>query len=143
MCVIRRDARLVETSLWRAWPLVQISYLVVALMAIIPRVLDLGRFLTVDEVDHWIDRSTQFLAAIESGQFAGTAITAHPGVTTMWLGSLGLLLHQRAVDWMLVSASSFAAKLAFMQLPVALVNAGGVVLGYCLLRRLLPQAIAL
>ena len=143
MSATRHDARLLPTPLWRTWPLVQISYLVVALMAIIPRVLDLGRFLTVDEIDHWIDRSTQFLAAIESGHLAGTAITSHPGVTTMWLGSLGLLLHQRAVDWMLVSASSFAAKLAFMQLPVALVNAGGVVLGYYLLRRLLPQTIAL
>jgi len=143
MSVTRNDARLLPTPVWRAWPLVQISYLIVAVMAIIPRVLGLGRFLTVDEIDHWIGRVSQFLAATQSGHFAETAITSHPGVTTMWLGSLGLLLHQRAVDWMLVPAGSFAAKLAFLQLPVALVNAGGVVLGYYLLRRLLPQTMAL
>jgi len=143
MSATRNEVRLLPTPLWRALPLVQISYLVVALIAMIPRVLGLGRFLTVDEIDHWIGRVAQFLAAIESGNFAGTAITSHPGVTTMWLGSMGLLLHQRAVDWALVSASSFAAKLAFMQLPVALANAGGVVLGYYLLRRLLPPTVAL
>src|SRR5262245_14768400 len=143
MSVTRNDARLLPTSVWRAWPLVEISYLIVAVMAIIPRVLGLGGFLTVDEIDHWIGRVSQFLAAIETGHFADTAMTSHPGVTTMWLGSLGLLLHQRAVDWMLIPAGSFAAKLAFLQLPVALVNAGGVVLGYYLLRRLLPQTMAL
>src|SRR5262249_24138087 len=143
MSVTRNDARVLPTPLWRAWPLVQVSYLIVAFMAIIPRVLGLGRFLTVDEIDHWIGRVAQFLAAIQSGNFAGTAMTSHPGVTTMWLGSLGLVLHERAVDWMLVDASSFAARLAFMQLPVALANAAGVVLGYYLLRRLLPQAVAL
>jgi len=135
MSITRNDAQLLPTPLWRAWPLVQISYVVVVFVAIIPRVLGLGSFLTVDEIDHWIGRVGQFLVAIQSGNFAATAITSHPGVTTMWLGSLGLVLHQRAVDWMLVDASSFAAKLAFMQLPIALANAERVVLGYYLLRR--------
>jgi hypothetical protein len=136
-------ARALATPAWRAWSLIRACYLIVALLAVLPRVLDLGSFLTVDEADHWIDRSAQFLAAIQTRNFADTAITGHPGVTTMWLGGLGLLLHDRAVAWALVPAASFAAKLAFMQLPVALVNAGAVVLGYHLLRRLLPETVAL
>jgi hypothetical protein len=143
MNVMRHDARQFSTAAGRAVSLVGASYLLVSLLSLLPRVLDLGSFLTVDEADHWIERSEQFLAAIRSGNAAATAITGHPGVTTMWLGSLGLLLHQGAIAWALVPADSFAAKLALMQLPVALVNAGAVVLGYHLLRRLLPATTAL
>jgi hypothetical protein len=110
---------------------------------VLPRVVGLGRFVTVDEIDHWIDRSAQFLTAIQAGNLAGTAITSHPGVTTMWLGGMGLMSYQRALAWALVPEGSFAIKLAFMQYPVALVNAAGVVLGYHLLRRMLPAAVAI
>jgi 4-amino-4-deoxy-L-arabinose transferase-like glycosyltransferase len=143
MSVLQQDAELVRTPIWRVRSLAGAVYLIVALAAALPRIIGLGQFLTVDEGDHWMQRSADFMAALQSGHFADTAITAHPGVTTMWLGGLGLLLHQRAVDLALVPAASFAAKLALMQLPVALVNAGAVVLGYFLLRRLLAGPTAL
>ena len=84
-----------------------ITSLFLFFVALIPRVLDLGRFLTPDEF-LWIDRSRNFLAGlinqgyqcdsvIEDWQFmaeglACTLRTGHPGVTTMWTGSFGFWL---------------------------------------------------
>jgi 4-amino-4-deoxy-L-arabinose transferase-like glycosyltransferase len=80
--------------------------LVLFLLALIPRLPDLGRFLTADEF-LWVDRSRNFLAGmldpayrcttvVEKWAFAEglacTLRTGHPGVTTMWTGSLGLWL---------------------------------------------------
>jgi hypothetical protein len=79
---------------------------VLFLLALIPLLADLGRFLTADEF-LWVDRSRNFLAGllnpayqcttvVEKWQFAEglacTLRTGHPGVTTMWTGSLGLVL---------------------------------------------------
>jgi 4-amino-4-deoxy-L-arabinose transferase-like glycosyltransferase len=83
-----------------------------SILALIVRLPALGQFLTPDEF-LWVDRSRNFLAgllnqafACESsigpggiGQAAGLACTlrtGHPGVTTMWTGSLGILLRYLA-----------------------------------------------
>ncbi len=75
-------------------------------LALLPRLPDLGRFLTADEF-LWVDRSRNFLAGLTNPAYecttpvetwtsarglACTLRTGHPGVTTMWTGSLGLLL---------------------------------------------------
>jgi hypothetical protein len=119
------------------------SYLVVGLVALPLRVLDLGGFLTVDEINYWFDRSETFLRALRVGDYAATAITGHPGVTTMWLGGAGALLRDALLDWGLLHDGSFPVKLAFFRLPVALTHGLGALLGYALLRRLLPARIAL
>jgi 4-amino-4-deoxy-L-arabinose transferase-like glycosyltransferase len=116
---------------------------VVLLAALLPRVLGLGRFITFDEANFWLKRSEQFLQAIASGDLGATAISVHPGVTTMWLGSAGILLHRALLTAGWVIGDSFAARLAIMQLPAALVNAGAVLAGYRLLRRLMPVPAAL
>ena len=72
-------------------PLISISYILLALIALLPRVLSLGSFVTVDEIAFWIPRSEAFLRAIQAGDFPATAISTHPGVTTMWLGSAGVV----------------------------------------------------
>jgi hypothetical protein len=77
------------------------------LLALAPRLPDLGRFLTADEF-LWVDRSRNFLAAltnpafqcdsvVEAWNFAAQGLactlrTGHPGVTTMWTGSFGFWL---------------------------------------------------
>src|SRR4026208_515604 len=63
-----------------------VSCSLIGLAARRPRVLALGLFITDDEANFWLTRSDIFLKAIRTGDFAATAITAHPGVTTMWLG---------------------------------------------------------
>ncbi len=47
------------------------------------------RFVTSDE-PAWAYRSARFVAALAEGNWRGTALSGHPGVTTMWLGGLSL-----------------------------------------------------
>ncbi|MBK9711478.1 MAG: glycosyltransferase family 39 protein [Kouleothrix sp.] len=126
----------------RAFPWALASYLVIGLAATLPRVLDLGRFLSGDEASFWIHRSDVFLQAIRTGDFAATAITDHPGVTTMWLGSAGLLLHDALNSWGLLTDQSFPMFLAILRLPTALTHVAGVLVGYALLRRMFRPATA-
>jgi 4-amino-4-deoxy-L-arabinose transferase-like glycosyltransferase len=60
------------------------------IIGFLPRVLGLSVFLTPDEF-RWVSRSRDFLAGILTGNWAATLQTGHPGVTTMWTGSLGIL----------------------------------------------------
>src|SRR5262245_5651710 len=121
----------------RAIPWVLLSYLAIGLAALLPRALDLGVFLTGDEANFWLRRSDIFLGAIRSGDWAATAISTHPGVTTMWLGSAGLLLQDAVLSSGIVRDGGFATFLALARLPTVLVHAAGIVVGYGLLRRLL------
>jgi hypothetical protein len=63
---------------------------VLAAAILAPRIFALDRFVTVDE-PRWLARSANFYLAIIQGDFADTYQRAHPGVTTMWLGTAGLL----------------------------------------------------
>jgi 4-amino-4-deoxy-L-arabinose transferase-like glycosyltransferase len=89
--------------------LLLLCLLVVALTVRLP---DLGKFLTPDEF-LWVDRSRNFLAGLLDPGFtcksevlhtgfeqaqglACTLRTGHPGVTTMWTGTLGILLRYLA-----------------------------------------------
>jgi len=121
-------------------PWVLLSYLALGLAALLPRVLGLGTFLTGDEANFWLHRSETFWRALGAGDFAATAISTHPGVTTMWLGGLGLRLQDVLFDHGIVRDGSFATFLALVRLPTVLVHTAGVLLGYGLLRRLLPAA---
>jgi dolichyl-phosphate-mannose-protein mannosyltransferase len=121
----------------RTIPWVLLSYLAIGLAALLPRALDLGVFLTGDEANFWLRRSDIFLGAIRSGNWAATAISTHPGVTTMWLGSAGLLLQDALLGSGIVRDGSFATFLALTRLPTALVHSAGIVVGYGLLRKLL------
>src|SRR5262245_5343805 len=112
----------------RLWAL--LGYLSIGLVALLPRVLGLGQFVTTDEADHWMQRSEQFLRAIQSGNFAATAIAPHPGVTTMWLGSAGIVLRRALVGWGLLHDVSFRVVLGLMQLPVALAHVASILLGF-------------
>ena len=59
-------------------------------VALALRLPGLDSFLTPDE-NLWATRTTQFLTALSANDWAATNITGHPGVTTMWAGSLGLI----------------------------------------------------
>lgn len=81
-------------------------------VALAVRLPNLGKFLTPDEF-LWVDRSRNFLAGLVDPSFlcksevlhtgfegaqglACTLRTGHPGVTTMWSGSLGILVRYLA-----------------------------------------------
>ena len=48
--------------------------------ALLPRVLGLADFFTIDEADHWILRVRLFSEALDRHNWAGTNLTGHPGV---------------------------------------------------------------
>jgi 4-amino-4-deoxy-L-arabinose transferase-like glycosyltransferase len=145
MATRQATATATATARTRPIPWVLLSYLAIGLAALLPRVLDLGTFLTGDEANFWLHRSETFWRVLGAGDFAATAITTHPGVTTMWLGGLGLRLQDVLLDSGIVRDSSFATFLTLVRLPTVLVHTAGVLLGYHLLRRLLlaaPAALA-
>jgi hypothetical protein len=76
-------------SVGRRWPE---SLAIVLLVAAIwvPRGLLLDRFVTIDE-NKWVTRSANFYTALAQGDFADTFQQEHPGVTTMWAGTGGLV----------------------------------------------------
>jgi 4-amino-4-deoxy-L-arabinose transferase-like glycosyltransferase len=125
-----------------AMPWVPLSYLLIGLVALVPRIWDLGGFVTLDEVNFWLQRSEAFLKAIQSGNYAATALASHPGVTTMWLGSAGIVLRHMLLATGLLADESFSTRLALLRLPVVLTHVLGLLLGYRLLRRLLPAGTA-
>lgn len=63
--------------------------LLVAVVAFLPRALDLDAFLTLDEY-LWVDRSRNFLLALQAWDWSETFQTGHPGITTMWTGAAGM-----------------------------------------------------
>jgi hypothetical protein len=129
-------------GLWlRPWVVVG-SYIVIGVVALLLRVLDLGGFLTVDETTTWIPNSYRFLRVLQSGTYEATPFMGHPAITTMWLGSAGVVLRRLLFDWGLLTVETFPLVLALNRLPTALLNGAGVLLGYGLLRRMLPPLTA-
>jgi hypothetical protein len=57
------------------------------LLALLPRLLNLGLFPTSDE-DSWMRRTGGFTFGLLNGQLGRTYQNGHPGVTTMWIGLL-------------------------------------------------------
>jgi hypothetical protein len=62
-----------------------------ALALLLPRLLDLSRYVTVDE-PLWLIRSANFYQALAAGDWQDTFQREHPGVTILWAGTLGFLL---------------------------------------------------
>src|SRR5262245_16218466 len=90
------------------------SYLFIGTVALILLTRQLGSFVTLDEIDFWLRRSQQFLTALQTGDYAATALSTHPGVTTMWLGGAGIILRDglAAGGWPI--DRSFPTTLALM-----------------------------
>jgi hypothetical protein len=129
------------TRAWANWSPALIA-LLLGVAALLPRAIGLVDFLTTDEAYHWIGRTERFADAIADRRWVDTLQTGHPGVTLMWLGSLGLAL-ERAFETGWAGAPSLVAHLAWLRLPAALLQALLVPAGYLLLRRLFNPATAL
>ena len=118
----------------------------------------LKQYVAPDEPS-WVWRSINFSQALAEGEWASTVQMGHPGVTTMWLGSLGVLAKRvadpvastEAIQWLsqittLAPENAEAFKrlgvfLTYARIPVIFVNALGVVLIYLLARRLWGQRV--
>ena len=135
---------------------VLIAALFIFSIALLARGGALKQYVAPDE-SSWVWRSINFSRALAAGDWAGTVQMGHPGVTTMWLGSLGILAKRfadpaasaEAIQWLgqintLAPENAEAFKrlgvfLTYARIPVILINALGVVLIYLLARRLWGQ----
>lgn len=135
-----RTAALSQPAVLRLAPM-----LLLALLSLVPRLLTLNDFFTEDESFHWVWRVQHFSDALANGNWAGTNLTGHPGITTLWLGTLGhwLATWQGVPLQGMAAGSANIAYLALLRLPVALVNGLAVLAGYAVLRRLVPASVAL
>lgn len=69
--------------------LVALSAAAIFGLALLPRVGALDVYVTADE-GNWVERTALFSTALARGDAAGTFLTGHPGVMTMWAGLLGM-----------------------------------------------------
>jgi hypothetical protein len=111
-------------------------------LALLPRLLAPGDFLTVDEAYHWFERAEHFAQALLAGRFAETNLIGHPGVTTMWLGALGWLLHSALSSAGHIAPDASAPFYELLRMPLAVANALCVALAFPLLRRLFGLRVA-
>jgi 4-amino-4-deoxy-L-arabinose transferase-like glycosyltransferase len=125
------------------------------LLALGPRAFGLGVFITADE-RRWIERSVQFFSALSTGDFADTFQTGHPGVTTKWTGTVGLLVKYLSqvrqpsltglwafLEAVPVNPSVSAEYLPVMRFPTVLLASACVVAVYFMVRRIFGDRVAL
>ena len=62
-----------------------------------PRFLSLDAHWSSDET-RWLNRSEQFINAVEHNRFSDTAIAHHPGIMTMWITGVRTLLTYPQID---------------------------------------------
>lgn len=119
--------------------------LVVFVCALFPRLYGLADFFTTDEAYHWIARTEHFYAGLISGNWAATLQTGHPGVSLMWLGSIGLVLEQAFGTSQTPATGSvpLLSHLAWLRSVPALFEALLLPLAYLLLRQLFRRPVAL
>jgi|HigsolmetaAR202D_1030399.scaffolds.fasta_scaffold00034_18 4-amino-4-deoxy-L-arabinose transferase and related glycosyltransferases of PMT family len=120
-----------------------LTLILIGIVACIPRLVILNDFMTIDEPYHWIGRVRRFTEALQNGDWAETNQTGHPGVTIMWLGSLGRALAESRGLYDGGRAGNSVDFLAMLRLPLAIFNSLAVVIGYVALRRLLNPSAAL
>lgn len=121
------------------------------IVALVPRLPGLGRFLTSDENTNIFFAGSDVIAAFLQGNLRGTYWHFYPGVTMSWLDALGMAgqyllerLAGRPVP--LFSEYIYGDILSLVvanRVPYALLTAMAVPIIYLLARQLLPEGIAL
>ncbi len=133
-------------------------YLILFLIAFIPRVLALNSYVAPDEAK-WILRSAHFLTALHTGDFGAAAsqiatpevAVLAPAVTTMWTGALGLLAKYQAdgasiplVDYLADLPYNHSEKMPldfypWLRFPTVVITSLFIVVFYILLLNLLAN----
>src|SRR3989344_8977037 len=110
-------------------------------LAGLPRLLDLGVFLTADE-KNWIGRSYEFIRAFKDFRFNDMLQTTHPGVTTLWLVGTSVTA-KMVLEHIPFSSGNMVHFVKAAQLPIAMMTTLTIPLMYWLMKRLWGSSIAL
>jgi len=139
--------------------LLNIGLFLLVALGFLFRLAPLGRYVTPDE-PAWVERSVRFTNALKARDWASIPSTGHPGVTTMWLGAVGVTVRKwlhpiesahhlgwiRRLAWLAPENGRAFPHLAFFLAPgrvgVAFVNGVGLVAIYCLVKRLFNHSTA-
>ena len=105
---------------------ISITIFLITLLTLIflPRLLSPSSHWSSDE-SQWMERSRTFIIALESGNFADTLTTHHPGVTTTWLGGATIWVasgRQSVSDWVKSIDFFSPTMLARIRFPIALLT---------------------
>ncbi len=132
----------------------------ILLITLVLRLAPLGRYVTPDE-PAWVYRSIRFADAIAARDWAAIPDTGHPGVTTMWLGTVGGTVQRwlhpaesarhlswlRKLAWLAPDNGIAARRLAYFlpagRIAVASVTTLCLLLLYRLTANLFDQRVAL
>lgn len=108
-----------------AFLLAQIALLVLLLVS---RFMHVDQFVNVDGCAHWFGRSLEFYKEISRGDFEGTLISGHPGVTVMILSGFSIIAAGYAKFQTLSLTPYFQELLFWAKVPVAVSTAFAVLL---------------
>lgn len=114
-----------------------ILVLVLLFVAVVPRAVDLGIFLTADE-KNWIGRSYEFIRAFKDWRFNDMLQTTHPGVTVLWLSGAAVTA-KMLVSHIPFSFQNLVHFVTAAQLPIAVLNSLFVPLIYLFLWKLFKR----
>jgi hypothetical protein len=122
--------------------------IVIFVLALWPRILDLNVFVGPDEF-YWLEGSAKFSQALASGDLAQTYHAGQPGVTLMWVETLGSWLRygrdwlNGSADWAAaVGAAEDMATLASKRQVIGVANAALVALCVLLVCRVFDYRVA-
>ena len=119
--------------------------LIIVLITFVPRVLSISAHWATDET-LWMERSRDFFFAMQSGKFADTNVSYHPGVTTCWLGSIAIwnkyLRDPSSKSWFYSGEFFSPEMLASIRLPIVLVTGMLILIIGVLIYRLFGRRIA-
>ncbi|MCX7683362.1 MAG: glycosyltransferase family 39 protein [Anaerolineae bacterium] len=137
-----------------------VALFVVCLCGFLFRLVALGRYVTPDE-PAWVFRAIRFADALAAREWAAVPATGHPGVITMWLGAVGVMVQRllapaesaahlewiRHLAWLAPENGEAFRHLAFFlswgRVAVALTTTVGLAVLYLLLGRLFGRRVAL
>jgi 4-amino-4-deoxy-L-arabinose transferase-like glycosyltransferase len=141
----------------RGFVIVHLSFVI---LGFVLRLAPLGRYVTPDE-PAWVYRSVRFADALAARNWAAVPSTGHPGVTTMWLGAVGVAVRRwvdpvgsagdldwiRRLIWLAPDNGAafhhLAPFLSYGRVAVALVTALGLLTACRLTARLFGRRVAL
>lgn len=105
--------------------------IVLFIFACLPRLVDLGTFLTADE-KNWIGRSHEFVRAFQDLRFNDMLQTTHPGVPALWVSGIAVTIKSIVAD-VPYASSHIIYFIKTAQFSVALLTAIAVPCIYLLL----------
>lgn len=114
---------------------------VVFLVALMPRLVGIGKFLTADE-KNWVGRGWEFTSAFRDFRFNDTLQTTHPGIPTLWIAGISTAVTS-ALRHMPFTFDAIRTFLVASQVPMAVINSALIAAMLLPLQRLVRPRLAL